>query len=80
MQARAIENAAWVIGCCVAASEHPDERFAGAGNYVFDPLGEPVRTPDDHVYELDPARAQAVIVDPLSAFVPVHEVTVLGTQ
>lgn len=78
LQARAIENAAWVIGCCVAASEHPGERFAGAGNYVFDPLGEPVRTPDDRVYELDPARARAVIVDPLTAFVPVDEVTVLG--
>jgi deaminated glutathione amidase len=79
LQVRAIENAAWVIGCCVAASEHPGESFAGGGNHVFDPLGEPVRTPDDHLYELESERARAVIVNPLSAAVPIDEVAVFGS-
>lgn len=65
--ARAIENACWVAGCCIAASEVPDEHFAGAGNYLFDPLGEPMRSADDHTWEIDPARARAVVVDPLES-------------
>jgi predicted amidohydrolase len=65
LRARAIENGVWVAGCCVAASEYPGERFAGAGNYVFDPHGDPVRTSDDRTYDLDPARAANLIVDPL---------------
>lgn len=80
LQARAIENAVWVIGCCIAASEHPEERFAGAGNHVFDPLGEPVRTPDDHFYELEPARAGRLIVDPLTAFVPISATVLLEAE
>jgi predicted amidohydrolase len=68
LRARAIENGVWVIGCCVAASEVPGERFAGAGNYVFDPHGEPVRTPDDHSYALDPRRAEGLVVDPAAEF------------
>ncbi len=63
LRARAIENGAWVAGCCVAASEVPGERFAGAGNHVFDPHGEPVRTQDDRTYELDPSRAEGLVVD-----------------
>lgn len=78
LQARAIENAAWVIGCCVAASEVQQERFAGAGNHVFDPLGEPVRTADDHLYVLDFGRARTLVVDPLTAAVPIDEVAVFG--
>ena len=52
LQARAAENELWVLGCCIAGSVEPNE-FAGAGNHVFDPAGEPVLTADDHTYELD---------------------------
>jgi predicted amidohydrolase len=68
LRARAIENGVWVMGCCVAAGETPGERFAGAGNHVFDPHGEPVRTSDDRTYVLDPARAGGLLVDPLETF------------
>ena len=47
LQARAIENGVWVMGCCIAGSVFEGEDFAGAGNHVFDPLGEEVRTADD---------------------------------
>jgi len=78
LQARAIENACWVVGCCVAASEWRGERFAGAGNHVFDPLGEPVRTADDHLYHLDAARARGILVDPLDLAVEVGRVEIEG--
>lgn len=65
LRARAIENGVWVLGCCVAASEFPGESFAGAGNHVFDPLGEPVRTPDDRTYEMDLTHPAPLVVDPL---------------
>ena len=68
LRARAIENGVWVIGCCVAAGDNPGERFAGAGNHVFDPHGEPVRTSDDRNYILDPTRADGLLVDPLETY------------
>jgi predicted amidohydrolase len=74
LRARAIENGAWVFGCCVAGSEVPDEAFAGAGNYAFDPHGEPVRTLDDHTYEVDMASPPELVVDPVRSF---QEVTKL---
>jgi predicted amidohydrolase len=74
LRARAIENAVFTVGCCIAASEHPDELFAGAGNHVFDPLGDPVRTPDDHTYLLDPRLREQVLVDPLETYVDVRTV------
>jgi predicted amidohydrolase len=64
LRARAIENGVWTIGCCVAASEHAGERFAGAGNYVFDPHGEAVRTADDRLYLLDRDGSAPLVVDP----------------
>ena len=76
LQARAIENGIFTVGCGVAASEHPMERFAGAGNHVFDPLGDPVHTLDDHTYTLDPARRNGLIVDPLATAVDIQELTV----
>ncbi len=76
LQARAIENATWVLGCSVAASEHPDERFAGAGNYVFDPRGEPVTTGDDHRYELELDRTAAPLVDTVATYRDVSDVEV----
>jgi predicted amidohydrolase len=74
LQARAIENGVFTVGCCVAASEHPEEAFAGAGNHVFDPLGDPVHTADDHTYVLDRARGAALIVDPLETYVDIRTV------
>jgi len=76
LQARAIENGAFVAGCCVAASEVPGERFAGAGNHVFDPHGDPVRTADDHVYALDRARLARLVVDPARDHRDIREVAV----
>ena len=64
LRARAIENGVWTIGCCVAASEHPGERFAGAGNYVFDPHGDAVRTADDRLHVLDREGSAPLVVDP----------------
>ncbi len=80
LRARAIENGVFTIGCCLAASAWPGEEFAGAGNHVFDPLGEPVRTADDHVYDLDLGRAAALVVDPLKTFRNVAEIEVVPVR
>lgn len=64
LRARAIENGVWVAGCCVEASVSPGEDFAGAGNYVFDPLGDPVSTTDDQTYRLDLDHPPSLVVDP----------------
>jgi predicted amidohydrolase len=74
LRARAIENGAWVLGCCVAGSESADEPFAGAGNYVFDPHGEPVRTSDDRTYEIDLSAGPDLVVDPVRSYVAVDRV------
>jgi predicted amidohydrolase len=76
LQARAIENGVFVAGCCVTASEYPGERFAGAGNHVFDPLGEPVRTADDRVYDLDRSRLDELVVDPLATHVSIERIEI----
>lgn len=76
LRARAIENGVWVLGCCVAASEHPQERFAGAGNYVFDPHGEHVPTADDRTYVLDPSRREGLLVDTVQRYREVEAVEV----
>jgi predicted amidohydrolase len=78
LQARAAENQVWVLGCAVAGSLWPDEQFAGAGNHVFDPAGEVVRTPDDRTYELDFDHPPPTIVDPLEQYVAVDRVEVFG--
>jgi len=78
LAARAIENGVWVIGCCIAASEMRGERFAGAGNYVFDPHGAPVRTEDDRGYELDLACVRPPIVDPLETYREVGDVQIFA--
>lgn len=64
LQARAIENASWVLGCCIAACTNPQEPFAGAGNYAFDPLGNPVPTNNDVVFELALHNPPPILVDP----------------
>ena len=77
LRARAIENAVFTIGCCIAGSRHPGEEFAGAGNHVFDPLGDPVPTTDDYTYLLDRDRFGAVIIDPLKTAVDVQALDVV---
>jgi len=76
LQARAAENELWVLGCCIAGSVEPNE-FAGAGNHVFDPAGEPVRTADDHTYELDLDNPPPSIVDPVEHFVDIDHVEIV---
>lgn len=77
LRARAIENGLWVLGCCIAGSVCEGEDFAGAGNHVFDPLGEPVRTRDDVLYELDLERPSKLVVDPRREAVEVSGVEVI---
>ena len=74
LQARAIENTAWVLGCCVAASEFPGERFAGAGNHVFDPLGNPHYPVDDTWYDLPLHESVKPTVDPVAGFVAIEKI------
>ena len=76
LRARAIENCQWVIGCCVAACEAPGEPFAGAGNYVFAPSGDPVLTADDRTYELEFAAQPPPVVDTARTFADVQEVQI----
>ena len=76
LRARAIENGAWVFGCCVAGSRFPGEDFAGAGNYAFDPAGEPVRTRDDRTYECDLSSPPALVVDTAISSVDIATVEV----
>ena len=76
--ARAAENGCWVVGCAISGSVHPDEPFAGAGNHVFDPLGEPVRTADDVTYELGLESPPELVVDPAEQAVDVERVRVEG--
>ena len=78
LQARAAENHLWTIGCCIAGSAWPEEDFAGAGNHVFDPAGEPVRTADDRTYELDVENPPPSIVDPLEQAVEIRKIDVMG--
>ncbi len=77
LRARAVENGVWVLGCCIAGSVFPGEDFAGAGNHVFDPLGEPVRTADDVLYEIDVDDPPPLIVNPREEHVEIQKVDVL---
>jgi omega-amidase len=76
LRARAIENGCFAIGCCIAGSDYPGEIFHGAGNYAFDPMGEPIRTQDDVTYALDRALLGQLMVDPVKDFVDVTRVEV----
>lgn len=76
LRARAIENGVFSIGCCIATSQHPDEVFAGAGNHVFSPLGDPIPTPDDHTYVLDREELGKVLVQPREAAVNITQVEI----
>jgi predicted amidohydrolase len=73
LHARAIENGMFAVGCCVAGVDNGKERLDGAGNHVFDPLGDTVRTAG-RLYELDPAILDAVLVDTRAQHVDIGEV------
>ena len=79
LQARAAENQLWVLGCCIAGSVEEIE-FAGAGNHVFDPSGEPVRTADDRSYELDLENPPPSIVDPIEQYVAIDRVEFISSD
>jgi len=74
LRARAVENGVWVLGCSIAASEVPGERFSGAGNHVFDPHGNPVHTPDDGFYELDFENTPPLVVDTAETYADIKTV------
>jgi len=80
LRARAIENGVFSVGCCISASEYPGEFFAGAGNHVFDPLGNRIPTPDDRSYFLDRALLNQVMVDPLESTVEIDELKVFNSE
>ncbi len=77
LQARAAENQVWVVGCCISGSVAPAGEFAGAGNHVFDPSGEAVRTADDCTYDLDLDNPPPSIVDPVEHYVEIDRVEVV---
>jgi predicted amidohydrolase len=79
LRARAIENSMWVFGCCIESSVSAGEDFAGAGNHVFSPAGEPVRTADDCSYAVELEGVPEPIVDPVSQSVDIERVVVLDT-
>jgi len=66
LKARAIENAIYVAGCCISHLETKKERFYGALNYVFDPLGNGVQTDDDKTYKIEIPFRKRILVDPLT--------------
>jgi deaminated glutathione amidase len=74
LRARAMENGIFTAGCCISASRYPGEDFDGAGNYVFDPVGDPIVTCDDLTYDLDRKRLEAVIVDPRKTYIDIQRV------
>ena len=79
LQARAAENQLWVLGCCIAGSVEETE-FAGAGNHVFDPSGESVRTADDRTYVLDLENPPPSIVDPAEQYVEIDRVEIIKAE
>jgi len=79
LRTRAIENGVWMLGCCIAGSVFEGEDFAGAGNHIFDPLGEAVRTPDDVLYELNVENPPKLIVDPREEAVVIDRVECAGS-
>jgi omega-amidase len=77
LQARAIENGVFVAGCSVSSVDLDAERFDGAGNYVFDPLGNPVY-PSGGVYKLDRAALSSLLVDPRDEYVEISRLRIDG--
>lgn len=61
LQARAIENSIWVLGCCISSSFYEKELFSGALNYVFDPLGNHIFPEDDNIYLIDEKKIKPLV-------------------
>jgi predicted amidohydrolase len=78
LRTRAIENGVWMLGCCIAGSVFEGEDFAGAGNHIFDPLGEAVRTADDVLYDLEVDNPPRPVVDPVVEAVVIDRVECAG--
>jgi len=76
LRARAIENGCFAVGCCVAGVDNGGELFDGAGNYVWDPLGNPVY-PDGRVYTLDASVLEKVNVDTRAQYVQIDDVNLV---
>jgi omega-amidase len=76
LRARAIENGCFAVGCCVAGVDNDLELFDGAGNYVWDPLGNPVY-PDGRIYECDAEALQKVNVDTRAQYVDIADVNLV---
>jgi predicted amidohydrolase len=72
LRARAIENGCFSAGCCVAGVDNGKELFDGAGNHVFDPLGNEIQA-QDRVYALDPALLAQVTVDTRAQYIAIDE-------
>jgi predicted amidohydrolase len=73
LRARAIENGCFAVGCCVAGVDNGGELFDGAGNYVFDPLGNAVH-PHVRMYELDAKMLERLTVDTRAQWVDITDV------
>lgn len=73
LRARAIENGCFVAGCSVAGVENGHEMFDGAGNHVFDPLGEELR-PQGRVYRLEFTVLERVMVNTRSQYREVTDI------
>jgi len=73
LQARAMENGVWVLGCCVTAAHWQGRDFAGAGNFVFDPNGEEVPVHPDGLYLVTPEVPVQPAVDSTADYRSVSE-------
>ena len=76
LRARAIENGCFVAGCCVAGVDNGHEHFDGAGNHVFNPLGDEIH-PAGRIYDLDPAILDRVTVDTREQYCPISRVELI---
>ena len=77
LKARAIENGVFTIGCCIAGIDNGAERFDGAGNHVFDPLGTEL-FPQDRTYEIDQARLSDVLIDTRKQYCEINQFDCFG--
>jgi predicted amidohydrolase len=76
LRARAIENNAFAIGCCVMGVDNGVEQFDGAGNHVFDPLGNELH-PAGRTYELDHGELAQVTVDTRAQYREITQVELI---
>lgn len=76
LRARAIENGAFVLCCCVAGVDNGVEQFNGALNHAFDPLGCELYS-DDGVYTIDPDILERVTVDTRAQYREITQVDLI---